>query len=79
MPRLLGIDDDQRFIPPLPGDDVRPLLLGLPDDQLLLVSGSAVKGERSESLATPKALLTAGPKTKQSTGGEADAPLCLAR
>jgi excisionase family DNA binding protein len=39
-----------------------------------LVEGTAVKGERSESPATPKAPWTAETKTKQSNSGEAENP-----
>lgn len=46
-------------------------LLGLPDDQPLLVTGSAVKGERSESEGR-EAPLTAGPGTESSEIGEAE-------
>jgi hypothetical protein len=41
----------------------RPLLLGLPDDQLILVCGVDVNGERSES-AGHEAPLTSASKTK---------------
>ena len=39
-----------------------------------LVEGTAVKGERSESRATPKAPWTAETTTKHSNSGEAEKP-----
>ena len=40
----------------------------------ILVGGTGVKSERSESPATPKALLTAETETRPSNSGEAELP-----
>jgi hypothetical protein len=64
------LTDWMRFV--ASGPVRRPLLLGLPVDQPILVFGSAVQGERSESRSDGVAALDRRTEDQQSTGGEAE-------